>query len=224
MTKTQDYTKMMQDMMKSFPMDVKAMQDMFKSSAAMGEKMTRVALEAAEKSTEISTKWTRETLSHLGHVATVKEEPTDYTKAMTDFASAQAETAAENIAAFAEKMSKVVLEAAEKSTEISNKWTKETLARMGDVAVVKEDPADYSKSMTDFASTSAETAAEHMAAYAEVAKRVQMDTIELMLAAGKDMGAEATAAVQKATAEMTEAAKKATGDVTAAAKKATAAK
>ena len=138
------------------------------------------------------------------------------TKAMQDMFKSQA--------AFAEKMSKVVLEAAEKSTEISNKWTKETLARMGDVAVVKEDPADYSKSMTDFASTSAETAAEHMSAYAEIAKRVQMDTIELMLAAGKDMGAEATAAMQKATAEMTEAAKKATGDVTAAAKKATASK
>jgi hypothetical protein len=126
-------------------------------------------------------------------------------------------------AAFGEKMSKVVLEAAEKSAEISNKWTKETLARLGDVATVKEDPTDYSKAMTDFASASAETAAEHMAAYAEIAKRVQMDTVELMLAAGKDMGAEATAAVQKATAEMTDAARKATADVTAAAKKATAA-
>ena len=137
------------------------------------------------------------------------------TKAMQDMFRSQA--------AFAEKMSKVVLEAAEKSTEISTKWTKETLARVGEVATVKEDPTDYTKSMTDFASTSAETAAEHMAAYAEVAKRVQMDTIELMLAAGKDMGAEATAAVQKATADMTEAAKKATSDVTAAAKKATSA-
>jgi len=126
-----------------------------------------------------------------------------------------------NQAAFGEKMSRVVLEAAEKSVEISNKWTKETLARLGDVATVKEDPTDYSKAMTDFASASAETAAEHMAAYAEIAKRIQMDTVELMLAAGKDMGAEATAAVQKATAEMTDAARKATADVTAAAKKAT---
>jgi len=124
-------------------------------------------------------------------------------------------------AAFGERMSKVVLEAAEKSTEISNKWTKETLARMGDVAAVKTEPTDYTKSVTDFASASAESAAEHMAAYAEIAKRVQMDTIELMLAAGKDVTAEATAAVQKATADVTEAAKKATAEVTAAAKKAT---
>jgi len=49
-----------------------------------------------------------------------------------------------------------------------------------------------------------------MAAFAEVAKKVQMDTVELMLATGKDLGAEAQAAVKKATDEVTKAAKKAT--------------
>ena len=126
-------------------------------------------------------------------------------------------------AALGEKMSKVVLEAAEKSAEISNKWTKSALAKIGEASTVKEEPADYAKAATDFASASAELAAEHMAAFAEIAKRVQMDTVELMLAAGKDMSAEATAAVQKATADVTAAAKKATDEVTAAAKKATAA-
>jgi hypothetical protein len=48
-----------------------------------------------------------------------------------------------------------------------------------------------------------------MAAYAEVAKKVQMETVELMLAAGKDFSEDATAAVKKATAEVTTAAKKA---------------
>ena len=47
-----------------------------------------------------------------------------------------------------------------------------------------------------------------MAAFAEVAKKVQMDTVELMLAAGKDMGEEATAAVKKATDEVSKATKK----------------
>lgn len=151
---TTDFTKTMQDMMKNFPIDTKAMQDAFKSQAALGE-----------------------------------------------------------------KMSKVVLEAAEKSADVSSKWTKDALVKIGEVSSAKEDPAEYSKSVTDFASTSAEIAAEHMAAFAEIAKRVQMDTVELMLAAGKDMSAEATAAVQKATSEVTAAAKKATDDVTAAAKK-----
>jgi hypothetical protein len=48
-----------------------------------------------------------------------------------------------------------------------------------------------------------------MAAYAEVAKKVQMETVELMLAAGKDFSEDASAAVKKATTEVTTAAKKA---------------
>jgi hypothetical protein len=143
-TKTPDYTKMMTDMMGSFPMDMSAMNDAFKSSAAMGE-----------------------------------------------------------------KMSKVVLDAAEKSTEISSKWTKDTIVKMGDMTAVKAEPTDYTKAMTDFASAQAEMTAETMAAFAEVAKKVQMETVELMMAAGKEATEEATAAVKKATSEMTSAAKKA---------------
>jgi hypothetical protein len=112
-------------------------------------------------------------------------------------------------AAFAEKFSKVAIEAAEKSTEISAKWTKDALAKVGDIAKAKAEPADYSKSMTDFASAAAEMAAENLAAFAEVAKKVQMETVELMLAAGKDMSEDATAAVKKATTDVTNVAKKA---------------
>ena len=63
--------------------------------------------------------------------------------------------------------------------------------------------------MTDFASASAEAAAENMAAFSEIAKKVQMETVELMMAAGKDMSEDASAAVKKATGEVTAAAKKA---------------
>ncbi len=112
-------------------------------------------------------------------------------------------------AAFAEKFSKVAIEAAEKSTEISAKWTKDTLAKVGDMAKAKSEPADYSKAMADSASSAAEMTAESMAAFAEVAKKVQMETVELMLAAGKDMSEDATAAVKKATAEVSSVAKKA---------------
>ena len=112
-------------------------------------------------------------------------------------------------AAFAEKFSKVALEAAEKSTEITSKWAKDSIAKLTDVSKAKTEPTDYTKSMTDFASAAAEMAAENMAAFAEVAKKVQMETVELMLAAGKDMSEDATAAVKKATNEVTTAAKKA---------------
>ena len=109
-----------------------------------------------------------------------------------------------------EKLSGVALEAAEKSTEISSKWTKETLAKLAEMSKAKADPADYAKAMTDFASATAEVAAENMAAFAEVAKKVQSETVELLMAAGKDAGEEASAAVKKATADVTAAAKKAT--------------
>jgi hypothetical protein len=145
MQKAQDFTKVMQDMAASFPVDASALQDTFKSSAVLGEKMTKVALEAAEK-----------------------------------------------------------------SNEISSKWTKDTIAKFGAMSKVKAEPADYSKAFSDFASASAEMAAENLAAFAEVAKKVQMETVELMLAAGKDFSEDATAAVKKATNDVTAAAKKAT--------------
>ncbi len=113
-------------------------------------------------------------------------------------------------AAVGEKLTKVALEAAEKSTEISSKWAKDTLAKVGDAAKAKAEPADYTKAMSDFASATAELAAENMAAFAEVAKKVQMETVELMLAAGKDASEEAQAVVKKATTEASAAVKKAT--------------
>jgi len=137
----------------------------------------------------------------------------DITKVMQDMMGAfPVDTAAvqdafKSQAAMGEKLSKVALQAAEKSAEISSKWTKETITKLGDVSKVKDEPTDYSKSLTDFASASAELAAENLAAFAEVAKKVQMETVELMLAAGKDFGEDATAAVQKATADVTKAAK-----------------
>lgn len=121
--------------------------------------------------------------------------------AMTDAFRTQAQ--------LAERMSRVALDAAERSAEISHKWTRETLSRMAPVATVKDDASDYAKSMTDFASSYAEVSAEHMAAYAEVAKTVQMETMELMLAAGRDAQTEAADTMQKATVQAATAPKRA---------------
>ncbi|GAA6164940.1 phasin [Pelagimonas sp. KU-00592-HH] len=124
--------------------------------------------------------------------------------------TAALEDAFKNTASLNEKLAGVALEAAEKSSEISSKWTKDTLSKLADMSKAKAEPADYAKAMTDFASAQAEVAAENMAAFAEVAKKVQMETVELMMAAGKDATEEAQAAVKKATDEVTAAAKKAT--------------
>ena len=113
MANTQDYSKMMQDMIGAFPMDMNVFQDAFKTSAEMNEKFAKVALEAADKSAEISTKWTKDTLAKLGDANTAKTEPGDMGKAMSDFASAQSEAASENMAAFAEIAKKVQMDTVE---------------------------------------------------------------------------------------------------------------
>lgn len=139
----------------------------------------------------------------------------DFTAVMKDIMgafpvdNAAMEDAFKNTASLNEKLSGVALSAAEKSAEISSKWTKDTIAKLSEMSKAKTDPADFAKAMTDFASTAAEVAAENMSAFAEIAKKVQADTAELMMAAGKDITEEANAAVKKATGDVTAAAKKA---------------
>ena len=140
---------------------------------------------------------------------------TDFTKAMQDMMAkfpvdaSALQTAMKTQAAFGEKLAAVALAAAEQSTEVSAKWAKASIAKLADAAKAKVEPADYTKAASDFATAAAEMAAENMAAFAEIAKKVQMDTVELVMAAGKDASAEATAVVKKATDEVTAQVKKA---------------
>lgn len=143
--------------------------------------------------------------------------PQDFTKQMTDMmGSFPVDTSAitdafKTQAAFAERLSRVALQAAEQSAEVSHKWARETLSKMGPMTEAKEDASGYAKSLSDFASASAEVAAENMAAFAEIAKRVQMETVELMMSAGKEAQEDATAAMKKATSDATTATTKAAG-------------
>ena len=102
MTKTQDFTAVFKDFLAAFPVDTKAMEDAFKNQAALSEKLSGVALSAAEQSAEISNKWTKETLAKLSEMAKAKTEPADYAKAMTDFASSQGALAQEYLNQFAQ--------------------------------------------------------------------------------------------------------------------------
>ena len=55
MSNLDDINKLMKDMMGNFPFDTVGVEKTFKSSALLNEKLANVALEAASKSTEIST-------------------------------------------------------------------------------------------------------------------------------------------------------------------------
>jgi DNA-directed RNA polymerase subunit F len=147
----------------------------------------------------------------------------DFTKTMQDMMAkfpvdtSSFHEAFKSQTALGEKMAKVALAAAERSTEISAQWAKDTIARMGELTSTKEEPAEYAKAVSDFATAAAEMAAEHMASFAEVAKKVQMDTVDLMLTAGKDLAADAQKVAEKATAETQAAVKKAAAAATTAA-------
>ena len=60
---------------------------------------------------------------------------------------------------------------------------------------VNSDPADYAKSMTYFASAQAEVASETITAFAEIAKKSQIDSVAFMMAVGKSVSDEVTSAV-----------------------------
>jgi hypothetical protein len=107
----------------------------------------------------------------------------------------------------AERMSAVAIEAAQRSTDLSAKWAQETLSKLSSMSTAKPEATDYAKSVADFMTGSAETAAEHMAAFAEIAKKVQAETLELLMAGAKDMGQQVTDATQKAASETFDAAR-----------------
>ncbi|MCB2128565.1 MAG: Phasin [Rhodobacteraceae bacterium] len=143
----------------------------------------------------------------------------DYTKAFQEMAAAfpfdakSFQDSFKNSALLGEKVAKVALEAADKSNEISSKWAKDAIAKVSGLTKAQNEPSDYTKAVSDFASAAAEIASENLAAFAEVAKKAQMETVELMLAAGKNFSEDTAAAVKKAQADVTAAAKKATASV-----------
>ena len=104
---------------------------------------------------------------------------------------------AKNAAEFNSKLSKIALAAAEKNAELTNAWTKETLSKLDQASKVQKDPADYTKAVSDFAAAQAQTSPEHIAAFAEIAKKAQIDTVELLMSAGKDIQAKTSQTAKK---------------------------
>ncbi len=128
MTKALDMTAIFKDMMGAFPVDTSMFDGAFKNATSMNEKLAGVAFSAAEKSAVLSTKWTQETLAKMTEMSKAKAEPADYAKAMTEFASAQAEVAAENMAAFAEIAKKVQMDTVELLMAAGKEATEEATA------------------------------------------------------------------------------------------------
>ena len=123
------------------------------------------------------------------------------------------EEAYKNSLALTEKLSHAAIEAADKSAEISQKWTKDTLAKLAEMSKAKAEPADYAQAMSDYVSAQADVATENMAAFAEVAKKLQMETLDLMMAASQDFSGAAGTAFKKSSTDTGSAVKKAAAAV-----------
>jgi hypothetical protein len=114
----------------------------------------------------------------------------DYTKAVEKFVSSTPFEVAENVKPFIEyqaKLSQVAFDAAKKNVEISQAWVNETISAFDEFSKPVEKPADIAAASTEFAKAQAEAAPKHFASFAEVAKKAQVETAEIILNAGKDV-------------------------------------
>jgi len=129
----------------------------------------------------------------------------DYSKMFQDmFAGKFGDTKAVNdmvkdAAEFGAKFNKIALETAEKNAELSTAWMKDSLTKFDAFTKVQAEPADYAKVTADVVSAQAQATPEHVAKFAEVAKSAQMATVELMMAAGKEIQNEVVKTAKTAT-------------------------
>ena len=133
---------------------------------------------------------------------------TDFTRLFQDMVPAFSmdpaafRTMFEKQAAFGEKLTKIAFDAAERSCELQSKLNREALSRLSEVTRARTEPADYTRAASEFATKSREIASDSIAAYAEIAKKAQMETVELLLGATKTMQDNVSSAVQQATNEV----------------------
>ena len=118
------------------------------------------------------------------------------------------EKAVKKSASLNEKLAKLALDAAGTSTEISTSWANETFDRLRVTVESKDEQVDYGKAMVDFWSAQTEIATKKMELFSDVLKKAQMETLEFMVSAGKDMTKDASEAVKKTTKDVNAASKK----------------
>lgn len=132
-----------------------------------------------------------------------KFQAPDFTKAFENLFSAadfsNINDAFKNSAEFNSKLGAIAIEAAEKNAELTQEWTKETLSKFEEMTKTSKDPADYTKFITEFTAEQTKATTDRVSAFAEVAQKAQMETIELFMNAGKKAQTKAQTAVKRAT-------------------------
>ena len=113
--------------------------------------------------------------------------------------------------AFGQRFSGIAFEAAAKSIAIAAGSARETFSRLGEVTRIRDEPAEYTQALNEFAQGQFELSQRTADAFAGVMKQAQDDTAELVTTTGgrfATTGAEGTAtATDKAAGKTRKAAK-----------------
>lgn len=82
-------------------------QDMFKTWASMNERMASLAVEAGNRVADMASETTKEALANVRELTQVRDEPTEYGKAYTDFMQKQTALFTRTAQAYAAETQKI---------------------------------------------------------------------------------------------------------------------
>ena len=108
-----------------------------------------------------------------------------------------------------ERVTGLMVDAAEKTTEIAHGTTQEALSNVREVTQVRDEPADYGQAYSDFVQKQGELFMRTARSYAEVTQSSASQASELASEAGQEIGDKVAANAQGAADKASSAAKKA---------------
>lgn len=129
-----DFAKATEEFFAAFKMDTKMFDDASKNVAEFNVKLGKIAVAAAKKNAELTNAWTAETLKTVEAANKVQKDPSAYSTVASEFASAQAQSLPEKLAAYAEVAKAAQLEAVELFVAAGKDIQAEVAAATKDVA------------------------------------------------------------------------------------------
>ena len=108
-----------------------------------------------------------------------------------------------------ERFTQVMVDAGERTTEITSETAKEALSNLRDVSQVREEPAEYGKAYSEFMQRQMDLFTRTAQSLAEVSQTTSKDAAELASEAGSQMSDMATENAERAANTAGSAAKKA---------------
>ena len=113
------------------------------------------------------------------------------------------------VAEMNERFTGVMVEAGQRTTEITGETTREALSNLRDFSQVREEPADYAKAYSDFLQRQMELVSRTAQSFADLSQKTGTAATEMASDAGSKIADVASENAERATDKATSAAKKA---------------